>query len=125
MIEDKLLQASCASIMQASDAPEVLGCREGYRPERGAGEAVRDLTFDRPDGRYGAVVEADMQGVFDHLDQDWRLQMRRLRLDDRAFLGRIRTWLTAGILETDGRGIYPQTGTPQGGVGSPVRAKVS
>ena len=55
---------------------------------------------------------------------DWLLEMRRLRIDDRAFLGLIRKWLKAGILETDGRVIHPDTGTPQGGVVSPVLANV-
>ena len=98
MIEDKLLQAACASILHAIDEQEFLGCRDGYRPERGAGEAVRDLTFDRPYGRYGYVVEADIKGFVDHMDHDWRLKMRRWRIDDRALLGLIRTWLKAGIL---------------------------
>ena len=95
---------------------------DGDRPGRGAGDAVRDLTCDRPYGRYGSVVEADIQGFFDHMDHDWRLKMLRLRIDDRAFLGLIRKWLKAGMLETDGRVIHPDTGTPQGGVVSPVFA---
>jgi RNA-directed DNA polymerase len=51
VIDDKLLQAACARILNASDEQEFLACRDGYRPERGAGEAVRDLTFDRRYGR--------------------------------------------------------------------------
>jgi retron-type reverse transcriptase len=47
-IDDKLLQAACARILHAIDEPECLACSDGYRPERGAGEAVRDLTFDLP-----------------------------------------------------------------------------
>jgi retron-type reverse transcriptase len=66
------------------------------------------------------VVEADMQGFFDHMDQDWRLKMLRLRIDDRALLGLIRKWLRAGVLETAGRVVHPDTGVPQGGVVSPV-----
>jgi len=70
------------------------------------------------------VVEADMQGFFDHRDQDWLLQRLRVRIDDRAFLGRIRKGLKAGMLETAGRVLHPDTGTPQGGVVSPVLAHV-
>jgi RNA-directed DNA polymerase len=119
---DKLLQAACARSLNAIYEQEVLACSYGYRPERGAGEAVRDLTFARQDGRYGEVVEADIKGFFDHMDHDWRLKMLRLRIDDRAFLGLIRKWLTAGIRETDGRVSQPDTGVPQGGVVSPVLA---
>jgi len=50
--------------------------------------------------------------------------MLRVRSDDRAFLGLIRKGLNAGILETDGRVRHPDTGTPQGGVVSPVLAHV-
>jgi RNA-directed DNA polymerase len=123
-IEDKLLQAACTRILTAIDEQEFLACRYGYRPERGAGDAVRDLTFDLQYGRYGYVVEADIQGLFDHMDHDWLLERLRLRIDDRAFLGLIRKWLKAGILETAGRVIHPDTGVPQGGVVSPVMANV-
>jgi hypothetical protein len=58
------------------------------------------------------------------MDHDWLLQMLGLRIDDRAFLGLIRKWLKAGILETDGRVIHPDTGVPQGGVVSSVVANV-
>jgi hypothetical protein len=53
VIADKRRQAACASILTAIDEQECLGCRDGYRPERGAGAAVRDRTCDRPYGRYG------------------------------------------------------------------------
>jgi hypothetical protein len=69
-------------------------------------------------------VEADIQGFVDHMDHAWLLDMLRVRLEDRALLKLIRTWLKAGVLETDGQGIHPETGTPQGGTVSPVLANV-
>jgi len=87
-------------------------------------DAVRDLTFDRQYGRYGYLVEADITGVFDPIDQAWLVDMLRVRIDDRAVLNLIRTWWKAGILDTDGQVIHPETGTPQGGTVSPVLAKV-
>jgi retron-type reverse transcriptase len=66
VIEDKLLQAACARLLNAIYEQEFLASSYGYRPGRGAGDAVRDLTFDLQYGRYGYVVEADMQGCFDH-----------------------------------------------------------
>ena len=59
------------------------------------------------------------------MDHTWLLDMLRLRIDDRAFLHLIRKWLKAGILDTDGQGVHPETGTPQGGTVSPVLANVS
>jgi RNA-directed DNA polymerase len=58
------------------------------------------------------------------MDHDWLLKMLGLRIEDRAFLGLIRKGLKAGMLETDGRVIHPDTGVPQGGVVSPVVANV-
>jgi RNA-directed DNA polymerase len=124
VIDDTLLQAACTRSLNAIDEQELLACSDGYRPERGAGAAVRDLTCDLQYGRYVSVVEVDIKGLFDHMDHDWLLEMRRLRIDDRALLGLIRKWLQAGILETAGRVIHPDTGVPQGGVVSPVRANV-
>lgn len=70
------------------------------------------------------MVEADSQGFFDHLDHDGWLERLARRIDDRAFLGLIRRWLKAGVLETDGAVIYPEEGTPPGGSVSPVLANV-
>ncbi len=124
VIEDKLLQAACARILTAIYEQEFQAFSYGYRPGRGAGDAVRDLTFDLQYGCYGYVVEADIKGFFDHMGHEWLWEMLCERIDDRAFLGLIRKWLKAGILETDGKVIHPYTGTPQGGVISPVLADV-
>jgi group II intron reverse transcriptase/maturase len=123
-LEDKLVQRACAKLLTAIYEQDFLECSYGYRPKRGALDAVRDLTFDLQYGRYGYLVEADVKGFFDHMDHTWLLDMLRLRIEDRAFLHLIRKWLKAGILETDGRVIHPETGTPQGGGVSPVLANV-
>ena len=123
-LEDKLVQLACAKLLTAIYEQDFLDCSYGYRPERGALEAVRDLTFDLQYGRYGYLVEADIQGFFDHMDHAWLLDMLRIRIDDRAFLKLIRKWLKAGVLATDGQVIHPETGTPQGGTVSPVLANV-
>jgi hypothetical protein len=119
VLEDTRLQAACARSLKAREEPEVRGGRAGYRPARGAGEAGRDRTLDRPDGRDGEGVEADLHGGFDPRDQGWRRERRRWRLEDRAVVGRLWKWRKAGMLETAGRVIPPDPGVPQGGVGSP------
>ncbi len=124
VLEDKLVQLACAKLLTAIYEQDFLSCSYGYRPGCGASDAVRELTFDLQYGVYGYVVEADIRGFFDHMDHDWLLEMLSLRIDDRAFLHLIRKWLKAGILEVDGRVMHPDTGTPQGGVVSPVLANV-
>ncbi len=70
-LEDKLVQRACAKLLTAIYAQDFLECSDGYRPGRGALDAVRDLTFDLQYGRYGSLVEADIQGFFDHMDPTW------------------------------------------------------
>jgi group II intron reverse transcriptase/maturase len=123
-LEDKWVQLACAKLLMAIYEQDFLDCSYGYRPGRGALDAVRDLTFDLQYGSYGYLVEADVKGFFDQLDHTRLLTMLRERIDDRAVLRLIRKWLKAGGLETDGRVVHPETGSPQGGCISPVLAKV-
>jgi len=119
-LEDKLVQAACTRLLTAIYEQDFLACSHAYRPNRSAKDAVLDLTFDLQYGTYGYLVEADIKGFYDHLDHDKLLEMLSLRIDDRAFLNLIRKWLKAGILDTDGQIIHPETGVPQGGIVSPV-----
>lgn len=123
-LEDKLVQLACAKLLTAIYEQDFLDCSYGYRPGRGALGAVRDLTFDLQYGTYGYLVEADVKGFFDQLDHTRLLTMLRERVDDRAFLRLLRKWLKAGILETDGLVVHPESGSPQGGCISPVLANV-
>ena len=90
----------------------------------GASDAVDKLTVKLQFGCYHYVVEADIKGFFDNLDQDWLVRRLAERIEDRALLGLIRKWLRAGILDTTGVILHPVTGTPQGGVVSPVLSNV-
>ncbi len=95
-----------------------------YRQKMGAKDAVKDLTYELQFGCHGYVVEADIKGFFDTIGHGRLLRMLRERIDDKPFLGLIDTWLKAGILETDGTIFHPHTGTPQGGVISPILANI-
>ncbi len=123
-IEDKLLQLAVTRILQAIYEQDFLRCSYGYRPKVGALEAVDWLTVKLQFGRYKFVVEADIKGFFDNLDHEWLERMLEERIEDGAFLRLIKKWLKAGVLDTDGQVLQPATGTPQGGVVSPVLANV-
>jgi group II intron reverse transcriptase/maturase len=123
-LEDKLVQLACAKLLGAIDEEDFLDCSHGYRPGRNAKDTVCDLTFDLMYGKFGFLVEADIRGFFEHIDHDWLLRMLAWRIDDSAFLTLIAKWLKAGILDTDGKVLQPDTGTPQGGIVSPVLANV-
>ena len=123
-LEDKLVQLGCAKLLSAIYEQDFREFSYGYRPGKNAKEAVCDLSFNLQYGRYRYIVEADIKGFFDNLDHEWLMKMLEQRVDDQALLGLIRKWLKAGILDRDGSVIHPETGTPQGGIISPILANV-
>jgi len=123
-VADKLLQVAVTKILEAIYEQDFLGCSYGYRPNIGALDAVRDLSVALKSGRYHYLVEADIRSFFDRIDHDLMLEMLERRIDDKPFLRLIRKWLKAGILETDGKVIQPQSGSPQGGIVSPMLANI-
>ena len=122
--EDKLLQVAVAKILEAIYEQDFLDSSYGYRPNRSPKAASQDLARTLLIGKYCWVVEADIRGFFDTIDHQWMIKMLEERIEDKPFLRLIRKWLRAGILETDGQVVHPVTGTPQGGIVSPVLANI-
>jgi RNA-directed DNA polymerase len=123
-VEDKRLQRAVARLLEAIDEQDFLRGSDGYRPNVGALDAVDKLTIKLQCGRDHVVVEADIQGFVDNLQHDWVIRMVEERREDGAWLRLMRKWLKAGVRETDGQGLHPGTGTPHGGVSSPILANV-
>lgn len=123
-LEDRLLQKAVALILEAIYEPTFLDCSFGYRPGRDGKKAIKDFRDELHFNNYNFVVEADIKGFFDHLDHDWLIKMLEQRLDDKNLTRLLKKWLKAGILEPDGKVINPLTGTPQGGIVSPILANV-
>lgn len=124
VLEDKLLQVAVTQILIAIYEMDFLNCSYGYRPGISAHNALKALQEELQFGGYHFVVEADIKGFFDNIQWDWLERMLEQRINDGALLKLIRKWLRAGIMEEDGKVVHPQTGTPQGGVISPVLANI-
>lgn len=124
VLEDKLLQIAVTQILLAIYEMDFLSCSYGYRPGVSAHHALKGLSRELQFGGHHFVVEADIKGFFDNIQWDWLEKMLQERIDDGALINLIRKWLRAGILEEDGKVIHPVTGTPQGGVISPVLANI-
>ena len=124
VLEDKLLQIAVTQLLLAIYEMDFLPCSYGYRPGLSAHEAIKNLSQELQFGGHHFVVEADIKGFFDNIQWEWLERMLAQRIADGAILNLIRKWLRAGILEEDGKVIHPETGTPQGGVISPVLANI-
>jgi group II intron reverse transcriptase/maturase len=122
--QDKLLQMAVKRILQAIYEQDFLKCSYGYRPNVSALDAVDKLTVNLQFGNYHYLVEADIRGFFDNLEHGQLLTMLAERIDDKAFLWLIKKWLDAGVLDTDGKVLRPETGSIQGGIISPILANV-
>ena len=122
--EDKLLQLAVKRLLEAIYEQDFLPCSWGYRPQLGARAAVEELDRKLQFGGYHQVVEADIRGFFDNLSHEWLMRMLAERIEDEPLLRLIKKWLNAGVLDTDGKVLRPESGTPQGGIISPVLANV-
>jgi group II intron reverse transcriptase/maturase len=121
--EDKVAQRAIVMVLEAVYEQDFLSCSYGFRPERSAHDALRELhSVITRQGQYW-VVEVDIRKYFDTISH----QCLRALLDQRVTDGVIRRmidkWLKAGVLE-DGLLHRTKEGTPQGGVISPLLANI-
>ena len=122
-ISDKILQHAVAQILSAIYEVDFLDTSFGYRPGKDAHKALYALRRGLLN-RKSWVVEADIKSFFDNIDHKYMIKMLMQRVNDRALLRLIWKWLKAGVMETTGNVIHPTTGTPQGGIVSPVLANI-
>jgi RNA-directed DNA polymerase len=121
--EDKVLQRAVAMMLEAVYEQDFLDCSYGFRPGRSAHQAlgvVRDQTMKMA-GKW--VLEVDLRRFFDTLDRRQLQAIVRQRVRDGVLLRLIGKWLNAGVMEHGGVE-YPEAGTPQGGVISPLLANI-
>jgi RNA-directed DNA polymerase len=121
--EDKVLQRAVAMVLEPVYEQEFLDCSYGFRRGRSAHQALSALRNHTMKMRGGWALEADIEGFFDAVDHDLLREMLSKRVRDGVLLRLIGKWLNAGVME-GGEHRYPETGTPQGGVISPLLANV-
>ena len=121
--EDKVLQRAVAMVLEAVYEQSFLDCSYGFRPRRSAHQALRVVQSQtvKMAGRW--VLEVDIRNFFGTLDHSLLRDIVRKRVRDGVLLRLISKWLSAGVME-DGAIEYPEAGTPQGGVISPILANI-
>lgn len=121
--EDKIVQRAVAVLLNAIYEQDFYGFSYGFRPGRGPHDALEALFDSSMSMGGGWVIDADIRGFFDSVGHGVLRDLLRLRVNDGGILRLIGKWLTAGVLDR-GALVHPETGTPQGGVISPLLANI-
>jgi len=122
-LEDKLVQGVTKRVLDQAYEREFLGFSYGFRPGRGAQQALDALTIAIQRKKVSWVLDADIRGFFDAIDHDCLMKRIEHRIGDQRVLRHIKKWLNAGVLE-DGKKTQAEYGTPQGGSISPLLANI-
>jgi len=121
--EDKVLQRAVAMLLEAIYEQDFCDGSYGFRPGRSAHQALEALWQQTRRQGGGWILDVDIRKFFDTLDHAHLRALLQHRVRDGVLLRLIGKWLKAGVLE-DGNLSYPDAGTPQGGVISPILANV-
>lgn len=121
--EDKVLQRAVAMLLEALYEQDFLNCSYGFRPGRSAHQALESLKLTAMKIAGGWILEVDIRKFFDTLDHKRLREVLRRRVRDGVLVRLIGKWLQAGVME-EGAVTRPSTGTPQGGVISPLLANI-
>ena len=123
-VEDKIVQKAVVDVVLTPIyEAEFLGFSYGFRPGRGAHDALDALAYGIEKRKVSWIVDADVRAYFDTISRDWLIRFVEHRIGDRRLIRLLRKWLNAGVME-DGTWADTGHGTPQGSVVSPVLANI-
>ena len=123
---DRVVQASLKLVLEPIFEADFKPCSYGFRPRRRAQDAIAEIHYlASPSRTYEWVFEADITACFDEIDHQALMGRVRARIGDKRVLGLVGAFLGAGVLSEDGVNRETITGTPQGGILSPLLANIA
>lgn len=120
--EEKIVQASMLSILEAIYEPIFSNNSYGFRPGRNAHDALKAI-YERYDG-VSYIVEGDIKGMYDHVNHKVLISLLEKKIRDARFIRLVWKMLRAGYMDTDDTILKPILGRPQGSIVSPILANV-
>jgi RNA-directed DNA polymerase len=121
---DRIVQASLKLVLEPIFEADFKPCSYGFRPRRRAQDAIAEIHFFGS-RTYEWVFEADITACFDEIDHTALMDRVRRRIGDTRVLGLVKAFLRAGVLTREGLQRETITGTPQGGILSPLLANIA
>ena len=122
-LEDKIVAKAVALLLEQIYEQDFCDFSYGFRPGRSCHQASHDLRQGLLKNGIRYVIDCDVRSFFDNLQHDQLLAILRERVTDGRVLELIEMWLTAGIMD-DREMVFPERGSPQGSVISPLLANV-
>ena len=122
-LEDKILQRAVVMVLQPLYEADFLDVSYGFRPGRSVHDALGGLRRAAMEMGGCWVLEVDIKSYFDTVEHAFLREFVKKRVRDGVILRTIGKWLKAGVME-DGMIHYPEKGTPQGGVISPLLSNI-
>lgn len=123
-VADRVVQAALKLVLEPIFEADFAPVSYGFRPKRRAQDAVAEIHHYGTHG-YRWVLDADIEACFDSIDHPALMDRVRRRVKDKRVLALVKAFLKAGILTELGRTEDTHTGTPQGGVLSPLLANIA
>ena len=118
------MQAALKLVLEPIFEADFKPCSYGFRPRRRAHDAIAEI-HQFASRSYEWVLEGDIEACFDMIDHTALTDRVRRRVGDKRVLGLVKAFLRAGILSEDGHLRNTATGTPQGGILSPLLANIA
>jgi RNA-directed DNA polymerase len=124
-LRDRVVQMALKLILEPIFEVDFYPSSYGYRPGRRAQDAIAEIHhFTSRPSHYEWVIEGDITACFDNVDHQVLMGLVAERVTDRKVLRLVRSFLRAGVVEQHGGFAASLTGTPQGGVISPLLANI-
>ena len=123
-LADRVVQASLKLVLEPIFEADFKPCSYGFRPKRRAQDAIAEIHYFASRS-YEWVLDGDIKACFDEIDHAALRGRVRSRIGDKRVLRVIKAFLRAGILSEDGVNRGTITGTPQGGILSPLLANIA
>lgn len=121
---DRVVQASLKAVLEPICEADFKPCSYGFRPNRRAQDAIAEIHHLGTSG-YHWVFESDIQRCFDEIDHTALMTRLRDRIKDKRVCAWVKAFLKAGVLTENGDREETLTGTPQGGILSPLLANIA